>query len=254
MQRNFLLPKKRNWPTKMKLDILVLAAHPDDAELGCGGTIAKHVAAGKKVGIVDLTCGELGTRGTAQMRDEEAKASAAILGLAVRENLNFRDGFFTNDETHQLKVIQAIRKYQPDIVLANAIYDRHPDHGKGSDLAFDSCFYAGLAKIETNDNGKVQQAWRPKSLYHYIQSQLIKPDLIVDVSAHWDKKMESVKAYKSQFYDPNSKEPETFISSEGFMKLLEARGVELGYSIGVRYGEGFTVRRSIGVHSLMDLI
>lgn len=238
----------------MKLDILVLASHPDDAELGCGGTIARHVAAGKKAGIVDLTRGELGTRGTPQTRDEEAKTSATILGLAVRENLNFRDGFFSNDEAHQLKVIQAIRKYQPEIVLANAIYDRHPDHGKGSDLAFDSCFYSGLSKIETNDNGRVQPAWRPKALYHYIQSQLIKPDFIVDISAHWQKKMESVKAYKSQFYDPASKEPETFISSEGFMKLLEARGVELGHSIGVQYGEGFTVRRTVGVHSLTDLI
>ncbi len=238
----------------MKLDILVLASHPDDAELGCGGTIARHVAAGKKAGIVDLTRGELGTRGTPQTRDEEAKTSATILGLAVRENLNFRDGFFSNDEAHQLKVIQAIRKYQPEIVLANAIYDRHPDHGKGSDLAFDSCFYSGLSKIETNDNGRVQPAWRPKALYHYIQSQLIKPDFIVDISAYWQKKMESVKAYKSQFYDPASKEPETFISSEGFMKLLEARGVELGHSIGVQYGEGFTVRRTVGVHSLTDLI
>ncbi|MCB0492369.1 MAG: bacillithiol biosynthesis deacetylase BshB1 [Cyclobacteriaceae bacterium] len=237
----------------MKLDILVLAAHPDDAELGCGGTILKQIASGQKVGIVDFTRGELGTRGTVETREQEAKASAKILGLSARENLNFKDGFFVNDEAHQKEVIRAIRKYQPDIVLANAIYDRHPDHGKGGELAFQSCFLSGLNKIETEDEGKVQEAWRPKALYHYIQSQLITPDFVVDVSDHWEKKMESVLAFKSQFHNPNSKEPETYISSQGFLKMLEARGTELGHAIGARYGEGFTIRRTIGVDLLTDI-
>ncbi|MEZ4944131.1 MAG: bacillithiol biosynthesis deacetylase BshB1 [Cyclobacteriaceae bacterium] len=237
----------------MKLDILVLAAHPDDAELGCGGTILKQITSGQKVGIVDFTRGELGTRGTVETREQEAKASAKILGLSARENLNFKDGFFVNDEAHQKEVIRAIRKYQPDIVLANAIYDRHPDHGKGGELAFQSCFLSGLNKIETEDEGKVQEAWRPKALYHYIQSQLITPDFVVDVSDHWEKKMKSVLAFKSQFHNPNSKEPETYISSQGFLKMLEARGTELGHAIGARYGEGFTIRRTIGVDLLTDI-
>jgi N-acetylglucosamine malate deacetylase 1 len=237
----------------MKLDILVLAAHPDDAELGCGGTIAKHVALGHKVGIIDFTRGELGTRGSVPERDQEAKDAAKILGISLRENLNFRDGFFLNDETHQRELIRVIRKYKPEIVLANAIYDRHPDHSKGSGLSFDACFYSGLAKIETTDSGVKQEAWRPKHLYHFIQSQFIKPDFIVDVSEHWSVKMNAVRAFKSQFYSTESKEPETFISSPGFMKLLEARGQELGFSIGAAYGEGFTIRRTIGVNTLNDL-
>jgi N-acetylglucosamine malate deacetylase 1 len=237
----------------MKLDILVFAAHPDDAELGCGGTIAKHVSLGYKVGVVDLTRGELGTRGTVQTRDQEAKDSAKILGLSARGNLNFRDGFLKNDEEHQLKLIQAIRKYQPEIVLANAIHDRHPDHGRGADLAFDSCFLAGLAKIETKEEGKAQQAWRPKHLYHYIQSQLIVPDFVVDVSSHWQIKMDSIKAFKTQFFDPSSSEPETFISKPSFLTFLEARAKELGQSIGVEYAEGFTTTSKIGVEDLFQL-
>lgn len=234
----------------MKLDILAFGAHPDDVELGCGGTIAKQIALGSKVGVVDFTQGELGTRGTVQSRQEEAKASAAILSLSVRENLNFKDGFFCNDEAHQREVIKVIRKYQPDMILANAIYDRHPDHGMGAELAFHSCFLAGLSKVESTHNGKLQKAWRPKVLYHYIQSQMVKPDFVVDVSGYWDKKMEAIKAFKTQFYNPNSKEPETYISSEAFLKMLEARGVELGHAIGVRYGEGFTTRRTLGVDNL----
>ncbi len=237
----------------MKLDLLVLAAHPDDAELGCGGTILKHIAAGQKVGIVDFTRGELGTRGTVETREQEANASAKILGLSARENLNFRDGFYINNEVHQLEVIRTIRKYRPDIVLANAIYDRHPDHGRGGELAFESCFLAGLNKIETRDDEVVQEPWRPNVLYHYIQSQLITPDFVVDVTDHWEKKMESVKAFKSQFHNPDSKEPETYISSQGFLRMLEARGTELGHAIGARYGEGFTVRRTIGVNHLTDI-
>jgi bacillithiol biosynthesis deacetylase BshB1 len=238
----------------MKLDILVLAAHPDDAEISCGGTIAKHIALGKKVGVIDLTRGELGTRGTAEIRDQEAADSSKILGLSIRDNLGLRDGFFKSQEEDQLKVVTAIRKYQPEIVLTNAVHDRHPDHGRASDLVYESTFLSGLTKVETRSEGKLQTAWRPKAVYHFIQSLYIAPDFVVDVSEFWDKKIESLRAFKSQFYDPNSKEPETFISNPGFMKLIEARGHELGYSIGVRYGEGFTVRRHLGVNNLFELI
>jgi len=238
----------------MKLDILVLAAHPDDAELGCGGTIAKHVALGHKVGVVDFTRGELGTRGTVATRDQEAADSAAILGLSARENLNFKDGFFVNDETHQRAVVKIIRKYQPEIVLANAVYDRHPDHGRASGLSFESCFLSGLEKIETTDNNKPQLPWRPKALYHYIQSQLLQPDFVVDISDVWNKKMDSIRAYKTQFHNPESKEPETYISSPAFMKMQESRAQEFGHAVGVKYAEGFTVRRMPGVDNLFHLI
>lgn len=237
----------------MKLDILVLAAHPDDAELGCGGTIINHVAAGYKVGIVDFTRGELGTRGTPKTREQEALASAKILGLTARENLNLPDGFFQNSKEHQLAVIKAVRKYQPSIVLANATHDRHPDHGRGSDLAFESCFLSGLTKIETIDENGKQIAWRPTALYHYIQSQFIEPDFVVDISETWEKKLEAIRAFKTQFFDPASKEPETYISNPGFLKMLEARAVEMGHAIGVKYGEGFIARRWIGVKSLFDI-
>ncbi len=237
----------------MKLDILVLAAHPDDAELGCGGTIINHVAAGYKVGIVDFTRGELGTRGTPKAREQEGIASAKILGLTTRENLNLPDGFFQNSKEHQLAVIKAVRKYQPSIVLANATHDRHPDHGRGSDLAFESCFLSGLTKIETKDENAKQIAWRPTALYHYIQSQFIKPDFIVDISETWEKKLEAIRAFKTQFFDPSSKEPETYISNPGFLKMLEARAVEMGHAIGVKHGEGFVARRWIGVKSLFDI-
>lgn len=238
----------------MKLDILVLAAHPDDAELGAGGTIAKHTAAGKKVGIIDFTRGELGTRGTPESRKSEAAASSRILGISVRENLGLKDGFFQNDLQSQLSVINSIRKYQPDIVLANAINDRHIDHGKGASLAYDACFLSGLAKIETMDEkGAKQLPWRPSVVYHYIQSLFIEPHFIVDVSDHWDIKMNAIQAFKSQFFDPASKEPETYISKPGFLKMIEARATELGHAIGVRYGEGFTVRRYPGVKSLFDI-
>lgn len=236
-----------------KLDILVLAAHPDDAELGCGGTLAKHVNAGKKVGIVDFTRGELGTRGTPETRSLEAASASEILGVSVRENLELPDGFFRNEREHQLKVVQAIRKYRPEIVLANAIYDRHPDHGRGAGLAFEACFLSGLPKVKTEWQGVAQTAWRPRAVYHYIQSQHIIPDVVVDVSEYWDQKMKAVLAFKTQFYDPQSNEPETFISSPAFLKLLEARAIEYGQPIGVRYGEGFTVRRMVGVNSLFDI-
>lgn len=239
----------------MKLDILVLAAHPDDAELGAGATIAKHTAAGKKVGIVDFTKGELGTRGTPETRKLEAAASAKIMGISVRENLGLRDGFFQNDEVSQLAIISSIRKYQPEIVLANAVYDRHVDHGKGASLGYDACFLSGLAKIETLDEfGNKQQPWRPKVVYHYIQSLFVEPDFIVDVSDYWEVKMNAIKAFRSQFFDPSNNEPETYISKPGFLKMIEARGTEFGHTIGVAYGEGFTVRRYPGVNSLFDLI
>lgn len=239
----------------MKLDILVIAAHPDDAELGCGGTIAKHTSAGKKVGILDLTKGELGTRGTVTTREAEAAASSKILGVSVRENLGLRDGFFQNDEASQLKIIRVIRKYQPEIVLANAVNDRHIDHPKGASIAYDSCFLSGLAKIETkDDNGKPQAAWRPGAVYHYIQSHLLLPDFIVDISGFWDTKLKSIQAFKTQFFDPQSNEPETYISKPGFMQMIEARCIEYGHAIGVSHGEGFTVRRYPGVKNLFDLI
>lgn len=238
----------------MKLDILVFASHPDDAELGCGGTIAKHTGMGHKVGIVDLTRGELGTRGTPETRQNEAAQSAKILGVSARENLQLRDGFFQNDQESQLILIQAIRKYQPRIILANAIYDRHIDHGKGASLAYDASFLSGLIKVETIDEGGNQQKpWRPDAVYHYVQSQFINPDFVVDISAQWETKMKAIRAFSSQFFNPGSKEPETYISKPGFLKMLEARAVEYGHAIGAVHGEGFTVRRLMGVESLFDL-
>jgi len=237
----------------MKLDILALAAHPDDTELGCSGTLLVHIAKGQKVGVIDFTRGELGTRGTPEIRDQEAADSAKLMGLAARENLAFRDGFFVNDEAHQLSVIQKIRKYQPEVLLVNAPADRHPDHGRASELSVRSSFLSGLKNITTEENGIEQEAWRPKAVYHYVQSDYLKPDFIVDISAHWDKKMESIMAFKSQFFDPNSKEPQTYISSELFIKSIEARALEFGRTIGANYGEGFTVDRTIGVDSLFDL-
>jgi N-acetylglucosamine malate deacetylase 1 len=239
----------------MKLDILVLAAHPDDAELGCAGTIARHIASGFKVGIVDFTRGELGTRGTVESRRQEATESSHILGVDVRENLEFRDGFFKNDEAHQLALLRVIRKYQPEIVLANAIYDRHVDHGRGAQLGYDACFLSGLAKIETvDDNGIKQAPWRPRAVYHYIQSLFAAPDIIVDISEYWDIKLKAIQAFRTQFFNPNSNEPETYISKPGFLKMIEARAVEFGHAIGTQYGEGFTVKRYPGVKSLFDLM
>lgn len=239
----------------MKLDILVLAAHPDDAELGCAGTIASHIAQGRLVGIVDFTRGELGTRGTVDDRRQEAEASSKILGIAVRENLGLKDGFFQNTKEDQLAVIRAVRKYQPEIVLTNAVYDRHPDHGKGAQLAIDACFLAGLVKVETTDEqGNPQLPWRPKAVYHFIQSQFIKPDFVVDISAYWEIKRNSIMAFKTQFHNPDSKEPETYISNPAFLRMIESRAIELGHSIGTKYGEGFTVGRYPGVKSLFDLI
>lgn len=240
-----------NYP---KLDILVLAAHPDDAELACSGTIAKHIAAGYTVGIVDLTKGEMGTRGTPELRVEEASLAADILGLTVRENLGLKDILFKDDHEHQLEVVKAIRKYRPEIVLANAVSDRHPDHGKGGSLASHACFISGLRKIITDLDGQPQDPWRPKFVYHYIQNNFIKPDFVVDVTGFWDKKVASIKAFRSQFYDPKSPEPESFISSPEFLDFIDARGKEMGHSIMVKYGEGFTVERMMGVSDIFHLI
>jgi bacillithiol biosynthesis deacetylase BshB1 len=238
----------------IKLDILVFGAHPDDAELGAGGTIAKEVANGKKVGIIDLTRGELGTRGSAELRAKEAKAAAAILNVTVRENLGFRDGFFINDETHQLEIIKMIRKYRPETVLCNAIEDRHIDHGKGSKLVSDACFLSGLIKIDTQLDGKNQDPWRPKLVYHYIQWKNITPDFVLDVSGFMDKKVASILAYGSQFHDPNSKEPETPISSKTFIESVKYRAQDMGRLVGKDYAEGFTVERLIAVDRLSSII
>lgn len=225
----------------MKLDILVMAAHPDDAELSCAGTILKHISAGKKVGIVDFTRGELGTRGTPEIRLQESADATKILGLHARENLGIRDGFFRNDEETQLKLIEVIRKYQPDIVLANALEDRHPDHGKGAQLAIDACFLSGLRQIKTGN----LPAWRPAQIYHYIQDRYLEPDFVVDISANWDQKEAAIRAFKSQFFDPNSAEPASYISSPDFLNFIQARAMEMGHKIGVKYGEGFQSQKTL---------
>ncbi len=239
----------------MKLDILVFGSHPDDAELGAGATIAKEVANGKKVGIVDLTRGELGTRGSAEIRDKEAAKSAKILGVLVRENLAFADGFFINDKEHQLGIIRMLRRYRPETVLCNAIDDRHIDHGRGSKLVSDACFLSGLKKIDTKleADSEGQLPWRPKAVYHYIQWKNIKPDFVVDVSGYIEKKTKAILAYSSQFHDPKSKEPETPISSKNFLDSVEYRARDLGRLVGVEHGEGFTVERLIAVDRLDDL-
>ncbi len=239
----------------MKLDILLMAAHPDDAEMSCGGTIASAIAKGKKIGIVDFTRGELGTRGTPQIRTSEAAAASKILGISTRENLGFRDGFFKNDEAHQMKLIAAIRRYRPEIVLANAIEDRHPDHGKGAALAVDACFLSGLRMIQTFEaDGSPQKEWRPKALYHYIQDRYIKPDLVMDISAYWDIKEASIRAYKSQFHDPDSTEPESYLTSPEFMEFLKARSQEMGHTIGAKFGEGYTKTKMLGITDFFDLV
>jgi len=238
----------------IKLDILAVGAHPDDVELGCSATIAKEVSRGKKVGVLDLTRGELGTRGSAEIRDKEAANAAEILGLTVRENLGFKDGFFVNDEVHQKAVIEIIRKYQPEVVLCNAVQDRHIDHGKGSKLVSDACFLSGLRKIETSYKQKPQEAWRPKQVYHYIQWENLKPDFVVDVTGFMEVKLKAVKAYSSQFYDPDSKEPVSPISSKNFLDSISYRASDLGRIIGKESAEGYTVERFVAVDHLDKLI
>ena len=238
----------------MKLDILAFAAHPDDVELACSGTLLKHHDLGYKIGIVDLTRGELGTRGNAQLREEEAQAALKMMGFETRENLELKDGFFTNDEASRLKVVSVIRKYQPKIIFATAINDRHPDHGRAAQLVNDAFFLCALPKVETQLNGEPQKPWRPAALYHYIQDHLIKPDLVVDISGYLEKKLEIIRVYRSQFYDPNSQEPETSISKKDFLEFISARAKDFGRPIGAEYGEGFTANRFIGVNDLFHLL
>lgn len=237
----------------MKLDILAIGAHPDDVELGCGATIAKEISLGKKVGILDLTRGELGTRGSAEIRDKESKEAGEILGVSIRENLAFADGFFLNDKEHQIEIIKIIRKYRPAIILCNSVDDRHIDHPKGSELVSDACFLSGLMKIDTSLNGEKQKAWRPKQVYHYIQWKNLEPDFVVDISGFIETKIKAVKAYGSQFYDPNSKEPSSPISSKNFIESIEYRAQDLGRLVGVDYAEGFNSERYVAVKSFDNL-
>ena len=230
----------------MKLDILAFGVHPDDVELSCAGTLLAAIAEGKKAGTVDLTQGALGTRGTAETREVEATNSAAILGVSVRENLMMADGFFQNDEYHQRKVIEVIRKYQPDIILCNALEDRHPDHGRSAKLVSDAAFLSGLRKIVTNDEGKMQDAWKPKYVFHYIQDRYLQPSFVVDISAYHDKKLESILCYATQFHNPNLNEPNTYISSPQFLETVKARSMMFGKRIGVQYAEGFISEKILG--------
>ena len=239
--------------SNLNVDILAIGAHPDDVELGCSGTIAKEIALGKKVGVIDLTRGELGTRGSAEIRDSEAKKAAGILGVSFRENLNFKDGFFTNDELHQLELIKVIRKYKPKIILCNAIDDRHIDHPKGAKLVVDSCFLSGLKKIKTNNEGTDQNPWRPENIYHYIQWKNLNPDFVVDISEYFDTKIKSVKAFKSQFYNGNESVHDTPISTKNFLDSIEYRAKDLGRLTGVEYAEGFIASRLPRIESISDL-
>lgn len=241
----------------IKLDLLVIAVHPDDAELGAGGTIAKYVAEGKKVGIVDLTRGELGTRGTAETRDREANDAASILGLTVRDNLALRDGFFNNSEEDKLAVIRAIRQYQPEIIITNAITDRHPDHGRAGHMVSEACFLSGLRKIETSYDGVLQESHRPRLVLQMIQDYYIKPDIVMDITDFYAVKEKSILAYKTQFYtgeESGSDEPQTYISNPDFMESTAARAREFGRSIQVKYAEGFTVKKILGVDDIFHLI
>ena len=239
----------------MKLDVLAIGVHPDDVELGCSGTLIKEVKRGKKAGVIDLTQGELGTRGTIETRFQEAEEAAKIMGVSVRENLKMRDGFFQNDEAHQLQLIQAIRKYQPEIIIGNILEDRHPDHGRAGQLIYDACFLSGLKQVKTKDEeGREQEKWRPKQLLHYLQDRFYEPDVIVDITEVWDQRLQSIKAYKTQFHNPGNNEDETYISSPEFLESIIARARLLGKRIGVRFAEGFISKKSIGISNLDALI
>ena len=238
-----------------KLHVLALGAHPDDVEMSCAGTLLAAAAVGKSIGIVDFTRGELGTRGTPATRAAEAAASNKILGISVRDNLGLPDGFFRNDREHQLPLIAAIRRYRPDVVLANARTDRHPDHGRAAELSRDACFLAGLRMIETvGADGQPQSPWRPRNVYHYIQDRALVPGFVVDITAHWETKWAAIQAYKSQFFNPESDEPETYLSSQAFGRFMEARAREFGHIIGAEFGEGFTTARPVGVREVGDLL
>ena len=243
---------------RMKLDILAIASHPDDVELGCSGTILNEIKNGKRVGIVDLTQGELGTRGTIETRANEAQAAAEVLGVSVRENLKMADGFFQNDPDHQIKLIRAIRKYQPDIVFANALEDRHPDHGRAAKLIADACFLSGLIKIDTKDEkGNTQTAWRPKYVFHFIQDRYLEPSFVIDITDVFETKMESIKSFASQFYSGNNNnvdEPQSYISTPDFLDSVVARARMMGKKIGVKYGEGFITEKTIGFKNFDSFI
>ncbi|MCC6279054.1 MAG: bacillithiol biosynthesis deacetylase BshB1 [Saprospiraceae bacterium] len=238
----------------MKLDILAVGIHPDDVELSASGTLLRHAALGKTFGLLDLSRGELGTRGTPEIRAEEAATSAKLLGAQVRETLDIPDGLFVDSPEHRLKIIRVLRKYQPDIVLCNALTDRHPDHGRAAKMVAEACFYAGLPRIETFDNeGNKQEKWRPKAVYHYIQDEQLTPDFVVDISPWFARKMEAILSFRSQFYDPNGTEPNTPISGKDFLAFMEAKGRVFGRSIQAEYAEGFNVARTPGVGNLFDL-
>ena len=238
----------------IKVDFLAIGAHPDDVELGCGGTITKIINDGKTVAIVDLTQGELGTRGTNLTRAEESANASKILGISARENLKLKDGFLNNTEEYQMEVVKMIRKYQPEIVLANAIDDRHPDHAKAAKLVSDACFLAGLIKIDTNLNGETQKAWRPKQIFNYIQWKNVTPDFVIDISDFMEKKIEACLAYKTQFYDPNSKEPMTPIATKDFLESLTYRAQDLGRLSGVAFAEGFTTEKLIAFKNFDGIV
>jgi bacillithiol biosynthesis deacetylase BshB1 len=239
----------------IKLDILAIGAHPDDVELGCSGVLISEARNGKKTGVIDLTQGELGTRGTVETRYAEAAEAARILGLSARENLKMRDGFFVNDEAHQLCLVAALRKYRPDIVIGNIMEDRHPDHGRAGHLIYDACFLSGLRQVKTTDeNGQQQEHWRPRYVLQYLQDRFQEPDLIVDVSHVWEERMESIKAYGTQFFSSGADGPQTYISSSGFMEAVIARARLLGKRIGVQFAEGFLSKKNIGIRSLDALI
>jgi len=238
----------------MKLDILAFGVHPDDVELGCAGTIMAAIDQGKKVGIVDLTRGELGTRGTPTTRTQEAEAAAKIMGVDVRENLDMADGFFVNDEAHQRKIIALIRKYQPDVILANAPEDRHPDHGRSAKLVSDAAFLSGLRKVETVHDGATQQAWRPAYTFHYIQDRFIQPSFVIDITKYMDRKIEAVLAYGTQFNSADTSEPQTYISSPQFLETVKARALMLGKRIGVGYAEGYITEKIIGFSNFDAII
>ncbi len=238
----------------MKLDILAFGVHPDDVELGCAGTLLAAIADGKKVGVIDLTRGELGTRGNVETRKTESAKAAAIMGVHVRENLGMADGFFQNDESHQRKVIEMIRKYQPDIILANAFEDRHPDHGRSAKLVADAAFLSGLRKVETVSDGSTQHIWKPAYVFHYIQDRFIQPSFVIDITDHMDKKMEAILAYSTQFFNPDLNEPQTYISSSQFLETVKARALMLGKRIGVAYAEGYYTEKTIGFKGFDGLI
>jgi bacillithiol biosynthesis deacetylase BshB1 len=238
-----------------KVHILAFGAHPDDVELSCSGTLISHVIAGYPVAVADLTRGELGTRGTVATREKEAAEAAKIMGIQHRENLGFKDGFFKNDEEHQRAIVRIIRKYQPEYILCNAVHDRHPDHGRGSSLISDSCFLSMLRKVETKDDqGNEQPIWKPKAVYHYIQDRYIHPSFVVDISGHVEQKLACIRAYKTQFYDPASSEPETYISSPAFLESVIGRDAMFGKTIGTTHAEGFTSERLFGVKKFNDLL